>query len=134
MDDYAHHPTEVRVGTIQAARERFGDRRLVMLFQPHTYSRTQYLLDEWKRCFTGVDVLFIAGTYAAREDAARGLSGEDLARAIESPRAEYVATLDEAASRVGESLREGDVFFTTGAGDVNVVGPMVLEILRRRGA
>jgi UDP-N-acetylmuramate--alanine ligase len=134
MDDYAHHPTEVRVGTIEAARERFGDRRLVMLFQPHTYSRTQYLLDEWKRCFEGVDVLFIGPTYAAREAPELGLSGEDLARAIESPRAEYVASFDEAAQRIASVLREGDVFFTTGAGDVNAVGPMVLEILRRGGA
>ena len=133
MDDYAHHPTEVRA-TVQAARERFGGRRLVMLFQPHTYSRTQYLLDEWKRCFDGVDVLFIAGTYAAREDPERGLSGEDLARAIESPPAEYVATFEKAARRIAASLREGDVFFTTGAGDVNAVGPMVLEISRRGGA
>jgi UDP-N-acetylmuramate--alanine ligase len=79
-------------------------------------------------------VLFIGPTYAAREAAELGLSGEDLARAIESPRAEYVASFDEAAQRIASVLREGDVFFTTGAGDVNAVGPMVLEILRRGGA
>jgi UDP-N-acetylmuramate--alanine ligase len=134
MDDYAHHPTEVRVAVVQAARERFGTRRLVVLFQPHTYTRTQYLLDEWKTCFAGIDALYIAGTYAARETADAGLSGEDLARAIESPRATYCATHEEAAGRIAADLREGDVFFTVGAGDVDAVGPMVLERLRGRGA
>src|SRR4029079_9974767 len=75
MDDYAHHPTEVRIGTIAAARERFPGRRLVVLLQPHTFTRTAYLLDEWKTCFAGADALYITHTYAAREDAAAGMSG-----------------------------------------------------------
>jgi UDP-N-acetylmuramate--alanine ligase len=132
MDDYAHHPTEVRAGMVQPARERFGERRLVVLFQPHTYSRTAYLLDEWKTAFEGIDVLYIGPTYAAREDPEQGLSGEDLARAIVTPRASYVPTFDEAVSVIGAVLRDGDVFFTVGAGDVNSVGPRVLERLRER--
>jgi UDP-N-acetylmuramate--alanine ligase len=132
MDDYAHHPTEVRAGMLQPARERFGDRRLVVLFQPHTYSRTAYLLDAWKAAFRGIDVLFIGPTYAAREEPERGMSGEDLARAIESPAATSVATLDEAVEQIAAELREGDVFFTVGAGDVNSVGPRLLEKLRGR--
>jgi UDP-N-acetylmuramate--alanine ligase len=132
MDDYAHHPTEVRAGMVQPARERFGDRRLVVLFQPHTYSRTEYLLDQWKTCFEGVDVLYIADTYAAREEPGRGMSGEQLARAIVAPPATYVGALDAAAERIAADLREGDVFFTVGAGDVNTVGPHVLEKLRGR--
>jgi len=103
-----------------------------VLFQPHTYSRTEYLLDEWKTCFGGIDVLYIAPTYAAREDPGRGMSGEDLARAIEAPPAMYVATFEEAAERIAAELRPGDVFFTAGAGDVNTVGPKVLEKLRSR--
>ncbi len=130
MDDYAHHPTEVRT-TVQAARERFDGRRLVVLFQPHTYSRTRYLLEEWKTCFEGVDALYIAGTYAAREEEGAGLSGADLAAAIVSPEASYVATLEEAAERIAHDLRAGDVFFTVGAGDVDAVGAMVIEKLRR---
>jgi len=132
MDDYAHHPTEVRT-MIAAARQRFGARRLVVLFQPHTFTRTQYLFDEWKTCFAGADALYVTHTYAAREQAAAGLSGADLARAVESPRATYVDSFDEAAERIAQDLREGDVFFTVGAGDVDSVGPMVLERLRRRG-
>jgi UDP-N-acetylmuramate--alanine ligase len=132
MDDYAHHPTEVRAGMIQPARERFGDRRLVVLFQPHTYSRTSYLLDEWKTAFEGVDLLYIGPTYAAREEPDRGLSGADLASAIDSPHATYIATFDDAVERIAAELRDGDVFFTVGAGDVNSVGPRVLEKLRER--
>jgi UDP-N-acetylmuramate--alanine ligase len=131
MDDYAHHPTEVRAN-IQAARESFGDRRLVLLFQPHTYTRTQYLLEDWKTCFAGVDKLYIAGTYAARESEDAGLSGADLAAAIASPPATYVATHEEAAERIAADLRAGDVFFTFGAGDIDRVGTMVLEKLRGR--
>jgi UDP-N-acetylmuramate--alanine ligase len=132
MDDYAHHPTEVRAGTVQPARERFGDRRLVVLFQPHTYSRTAYLLDEWKTAFRGIDVLYIGPTYAAREEPDRGMSGVQLARAIESPAASYVPTFDDAVDTIARELKEGDVFFTVGAGDVNSVGPRVLEKLRER--
>jgi UDP-N-acetylmuramate--alanine ligase len=131
MDDYAHHPTEVREGTIAAARQRFPGRRLVVLFQPHTFTRTAYLLDEWKTCFAGADALYITHTYAAREEADAGLSGRDLAAAIETPAAVYVDSFEEAADRLAADLRDGDVFFTVGAGDVDSVGPMVLERLRR---
>jgi UDP-N-acetylmuramate--alanine ligase len=132
MDDYAHHPTEVQAGVVQPARERFGARRLVVLFQPHTYTRTQYLLDEWKTCFAGIDALYILETYAAREAPERGLSGRDLADAIETPPATYCATFEDAAARIAADVRAGDVFFTVGAGDVDRVGPMVLEKLRGR--
>ena len=132
MDDYAHHPTEVRVGTIAAARERFPGRRVVLLFQPHTFTRTAYLLDEWKTCFEGADALFITHTYAARENESAGLSGADLAAVVTSPQAVYVDAFDDAADQIAAHLRDGDVFFTVGAGDVDGVGPMVLERLRRR--
>jgi UDP-N-acetylmuramate--alanine ligase len=131
MDDYAHHPTEVRAGTIAAARERFAGRRLVVLFQPHTFTRTAYLIEEWKTCFAGADALYITHTYAAREEADAGMSGRELAALITDPPAVYVDSFDEAADRIARDLWEGDVFFTAGAGDVNSVGPMVLERLRR---
>ena len=131
MDDYAHHPTEVKA-TVAAARERFGQRRLIVLFQPHTYTRTQYLLNDWKTCFEGIDGLYILETYAARESAEAGLSGADLAPAIVSPPAAYCGSFDEAAATIAGELRADDVFFTVGAGDVDRVGPMVLEKLRGR--
>jgi UDP-N-acetylmuramate--alanine ligase len=133
MDDYAHHPTEVRA-TLAAARQRFGGRRLVCLFQPHTYSRTRYLLEGFRTCFDGVDELLIADTYAARETPEAGMDGRQLAEAIERPRARFVATFEEAAEVVVALLKPGDVFFTIGAGDVDQVGPMVLERLRSKKA
>jgi len=130
MDDYAHHPTEIRA-TIAAARQRFPGRRLVCLFQPHTYSRTQYLLDGFRTCFQQVDQLLIAETYAAREEPSAGMSAQELAEAIDSPPASYAGGLEEAPPNVMEALRPGDVFFTIGAGDIDQVAAKVLEALRK---
>jgi UDP-N-acetylmuramate--alanine ligase len=126
MDDYAHHPTEV-ASTVAAARERFPGRRLIACFQPHTYSRTQYLLEGFRACFAGLDELLVLATYAAREPESAGIDARALANAIASPRARYVADFDEATKAALELLRPDDVFFTIGAGDVDTVGPMVLE-------
>jgi len=131
MDSYAHHPTEVRAD-FTAARARFPGRRLVCLFQPHTYTRTSYLLDDFRTCFRDCDVLLIARTYAAREEPSAGMTAEELAREIIEPPARYAGELHEAARMVADTLRPGDVFFTVGAGDVEKVGPMVLELLERR--
>jgi UDP-N-acetylmuramate--alanine ligase len=130
MDDYAHHPTEIRA-TIAAARQRFPGRHLVCLFQPHTYTRTRYLLDDFRTCFEGVDRLFIAETYAAREDPSAGMSAQELAALIDQPPATYAGGLEEVPGRVMEALRPGAVFFTIGAGDVEQVAPRVLEALRK---
>ena len=130
MDDYAHHPTEVRA-TIAAAVQRFPGRRLVCLFQPHTFSRTQYLLDGFRACFQGVDELLIAETYAAREEPSAGMSARELAEVLDNPPARYVGSLDEAPAAVLAVLRPGDIFFTIGAGDVDRVGPEVLEGLKQ---
>jgi len=131
MDSYAHHPSEVRAD-LAAARTRFSGRRIVCLFQPHTYTRTTYLLDEFRTCFRDCDVLFIADTYAAREDPSAGMNAEQLAAEIDDPPASYAGSVRDAATLVAESLREGDVFFTVGAGDVDTAGPVVLEALQRR--
>jgi UDP-N-acetylmuramate--alanine ligase len=131
IDDYSHHPTEVRA-LAAAARARFPDRRLVILFQPHTFARTRYLLEGWRGCFQGFDRLFLLETYAAREAIADGMTAAQLADEIESPRPTYCATFEDAANAVAADLQPGDVFFTVGAGDVDSVGPMVLERLRAR--
>ena len=128
MDDYAHHPTEVRA-TLAAARDRFPGRRLVCLFQPHTYSRTRYLLDGFRTCFADCDVLLIAETYAAREEPSAGMSAEELAREVGQPRARYSGDLAQSAAAAAELLEPGDVFFTIGAGDVEKAGPLGLEAL-----
>ena len=131
MDDYAHHPTEIRA-LAQSARARFPGRRIVALFQPHTFARTRYLLDGFRGCFEGFDRLFLLETYAAREAIADGMTAKQLAAEVTSPPPAYCATFEEAAEHVAADLRPGDVFFTVGAGDVDTVGPMVLERLGGR--
>jgi UDP-N-acetylmuramate--alanine ligase len=131
IDDYAHHPTEVRA-TLAAARHRFPGRRLVCLFQPHTYTRTRYLLDDFRTCFAECDVLLIAETYAAREEPSAGMSAEQLVPEIRQPSARYAGNLEQSAEAVAELLEHGDVFFTIGAGDVEKVAPIVLEALKAR--
>ena len=128
MDDYAHHPTEVR-NTIATARRRFPGRRLIGVYQPHTYSRIAYLWDEWTRCWEGLDEMVVLETYAAREAPLPGRSARDLADAITNPGAHYAADFDEAANEAIALARPGDVIFTIGAGDVTEVGPMILERL-----
>jgi len=129
MDDYAHHPTEAR-STIVTARAAFPGRRLIVVYQPHTYSRIAYLWDEWISCWEGVDELVVLETYAARENPEGGKSARDLATAITSPMARYAATFDDAAATTAGLARRGDVLFTMGAGDVVEVGPKILELLR----
>ena len=132
FDDYAHHPTEI-ADTAAAAKTHFPGRRIVALFQPHTYARTRYLLDGFKGCFRDFDALYILETYAAREAIADGMTGKQLAAELHDPEPGYFETFEAAADGLAGALRPGDVFFTVGAGDVDSVGPMVLERLRARG-
>lgn len=129
MDDYAHHPTEARA-TIAAAKRRFPERRLIGVYQPHTYSRISYLWDEWTRCWDGLDELIVLETYAAREAPVAGRGAADLAAAITDPRARYARDFDDAARQAVALARPSDVVFTIGAGDVVEVGPKILELLR----
>lgn len=129
VDDYAHHPTEVRA-TVSAARQRYGGRRLVGCFQPHTYSRSSYLIEGWRTCFESLDVLYMLRTYAARETADEGMDAEALAAEIATPTPVGVASIEEAVSRIAADLQPGDVLLTLGAGDVTEVAPGVLRTLR----
>jgi UDP-N-acetylmuramate--alanine ligase len=129
MDSYAHHPTEARAD-IEASRTAFPGRRLIVVYQPHTYSRIAYLWDEWTSCWAGVDELIVLETYAAREAPEAGRSAPDLAAAITNPKARYARDFDDAVRQAVELARPGDVIFTMGAGDVVEVGPRILEALR----
>ena len=129
LDDYAHHPTEI-AATIGALRDRYGDRRLLLLFQPHTYSRSRYLLDGFRCCFAGVDRLFLCDTYSARETPEAGLTARQLAGCIAHADAAYAGSVVEAARVVAEATQPGDVVVTVGAGDVDAAGPLVLRYLR----
>ena len=127
IDSYAHHPTEIRAD-LAAARARYPTRRIVALFQPHTYTRTAYLLPDFRTAFSDTDVLYIADTYAAREDPSAGMDAAALAREV--PGAIYAGSVSDAAAIVAADLKAGDVFLTVGAGDVDAAGPAVLAILR----
>ena len=133
LDDYAHHPTEI-AATIGALRQRHPDRRLLLLFQPHTYSRSRYLLDGFRGCFAGVDRLFLCDTYAARERPEAGLTAAQLAAhlaaEIDQPDTAYAGSVADAAATVADAARRGDVVVTVGAGDVDAAGPLILAGIR----
>jgi len=129
IDDYAHHPTEVRA-TLAAARCRYPGRRIVAYLQPHTYSRTAALLDEWANAFGDADVVAIGDIYAARERDTLGVDSALVVRRIEHPDVRMVGSIGQAASELGKLLRPGDVVLTLGAGDGYRVGEILLEQLR----
>ena len=131
IDDYGHHPTEVRA-TLAAARQ-CGFRKVHVVFQPHRYTRTQLLMDEFANAFHDADTLFILDIYAASEPPIEGITGEALARHIQDVgerEASYTASFAEAAEAVVAAAEEGDMILTLGAGSVSQLGPMILERLQ----
>jgi len=122
-DDYAHHPDEL-AATIDAVRS-LGDHRVVLAFQPHTYSRTHALFDDFVRELKKPDVVVLAEIYAARERNTVGISSADLAEQI--PGAVFCETLPEVTAFLRESIREGDVVLTMGAGDIFRAGEALFE-------
>jgi UDP-N-acetylmuramate--alanine ligase len=129
VDDYGHHPTEVRA-TLAAARTRYGGRRIRCVFQPHTYSRTKLLLDGFSDAFGDADHVTVTEIYAAREEPVWDITGAGLAAALNHQSVDFAATLTEAAERELAELRSGDVLLVMGAGDVYKVGRQVLGRLR----
>ena len=123
-DDYAHHPDEV-AATISAVRDAMPGRRLVLAFQPHTYSRTSSLFDDFVRELSRADVLVLAEIYAARERNTIGISSADVAEKI--PGAVFCETLPEVTAYLRQNVREGDVVLTMGAGDIFRAGEALLK-------
>jgi UDP-N-acetylmuramate--alanine ligase len=133
IDDYGHHPTEVRA-TLAAARQ-CGFRKIHVVFQPHRYTRTQLLMDEFANAFHDADTLFILDIYAASEPPIEGITGEALAQHIQDTgeqEARYAASFAEAAEAVVAAANNGDMILTLGAGSVSQLGPMILEKLQAR--
>ncbi|RLC74844.1 MAG: UDP-N-acetylmuramate--L-alanine ligase [Chloroflexi bacterium] len=128
VDDYAHHPTAIRV-TLQAARERFTHRSLWAVWQPHTYSRTRALLKDFARAFDLADHVILLPIYAARETDALNTSSRDVAAEMQHPDVRCAGSLDEALVWLGTEVRPGNVVLTLGAGDGNRVGEWLLEVL-----
>jgi UDP-N-acetylmuramate--alanine ligase len=134
-DDYAHHPTEVRA-QLQAARTVVpGGGRLVVVFQPHLYSRTLSFAAEFAEALSLADVVVVLDVYGAREDPQPGVSGaliSDRLAARGTPTVVYEPSLGAAAGTVAELLQAGDLIVTMGAGDVTMLGPQLLDLLGDR--
>jgi UDP-N-acetylmuramate--alanine ligase len=129
VDDYGHHPAEVKA-TLLGAREAFN-RRVVCVFQPHRYTRTRDLFQDFATAFNDADVLLLSDIYAASEDPIPGVTPESLVEAIRARGhrdASYVPR-SELASRARAVVKPGDIVITLGAGDVTNVGPELLELL-----
>ena len=132
VDDYGHHPTEVRA-TLRAARERHPG-GIWCVFQPHTVNRTEKLLGEFATAFGDVDHLLVLPIYhpAGREQEEQTVSSLDLVTLVRHPDARYVAGLGDAVGLLGRETAAGDMVITMGAGDVNRVGQDLLARLRQR--
>jgi len=130
VDDYAHHPTEV-TATLAAARQVFPGRRLVAVFQPHLYSRTALHGESLGKALAAADMVVVAPIYGAREQPLAGVTHHLVVRGATRAGAATVAVRDRAGltQHVARAVREGDVVFTLGAGDVTRVGPELLEML-----
>lgn len=135
IDDYGHHPTEIRA-TLAAAKIGSGGRRTLVLFQPHRYTRTHDLMEEFARSFNNADTLLITDIYAASEEPITGVSAEALTEAIKRyghKDAHYIGGLEHAAEVVREHTQSGDMIITLGAGTVNRAGDQILLLLQGRG-
>jgi UDP-N-acetylmuramate--alanine ligase len=134
VDDYGHHPTEIRA-TLEAARQ-CGYGRVLVLFQPHRYTRTRDLMDEFATAFGDADAVSVLDIYAASEEPIEGVSGEGLAETIRAAHGglvSYVPSMQEAVERLARDARPGDLVMTLGAGSVSQAGGMLLEALKGLG-
>jgi UDP-N-acetylmuramate--alanine ligase len=131
IDDYGHHPTEIRV-TLEAARRYAGDGRVLVIFQPHRYSRTQAFLDGFASSLDLADDVTLLEIYAASEKPIHGVTSELIAAKME--RGHYLPNFVQASDRIIEMAQPGDVIITLGAGDVNSLAPIIAEGLQRRFA
>ncbi len=127
VDDYGHHPTEIRA-TLAAARES-KPHNLHVVFQPHRYSRTLDLMDDFATAFTDANTVIVLPIYAASEEPIPGVTGERLASLIKAERVEYVPDFASAIQAVTSHALEGDLIMTLGAGSVSQLAPQILAAL-----
>ena len=130
IDDYAHHPTEIRE-TIQAAK-RFTPERLIVVFQPHRYTRTENLMEAFAGCFDGADQVWLTEIYAAHESPVPGVSGQALADAVARKGGEpkYEPSLEQLRRRLFDEIRSGDMLLFLGAGAITTVAHQLASELR----
>ena len=131
IDDYAHHPSEIKA-TLAAARERYPERRVWAVFQPHTYSRTKALLSDFAASFGDADQVVVTDIYPARESDDLGVNSQKLLAAMNHQGVHYIGALSDVVVMLCQQLRGGDLLITLGAGDIYQVGEEVLARLKRR--
>jgi len=132
VDDYGHHPTEIKT-TLDALEKCWPDQRKVVVFQPHRYSRTRALFDDFTRAFYQSDVLVVLPIYAASEKEIEGITGQLLCEGIQAHghrEVVYAAEMNRAVAYLKQNLKSGDILLTLGAGDVWKVGEQVLKELK----
>src|SRR5215204_1265227 len=132
VDDYGHHPTEI-LATLSAAKSGSGGRRTVVIFQPHRFSRTKELMNEFALCFNNADVLFVTDIYAASEQPIEDITAEVLTENIKKfghKNANYIGDVESAAEKVLPFLQEGDLVITLGAGSITRLSDEILERLK----
>ena len=129
MDDYGHHPSEVRA-TLEAARQAWPARRLVLVFQPHRYTRTRDCYEDFVRVLSTCDVLVLLEVYPAGEEPIPGADGRSLSRSLRQRGVldpVFVAGLDEVPEVLSNLLRDGDILLTQGAGNVAALARQLRE-------
>ncbi|MBK1788380.1 UDP-N-acetylmuramate--L-alanine ligase [Prauserella cavernicola] len=132
-DDYAHHPTEV-AAQLRAVRHAAGLGRVIVVFQPHLYSRTKAFATEFAEALGLADEVILLDVYGAREEPEPGVTGELVAERIAGAAVHYEPAFDRAAALAADLVKPGDLLVTMGAGDVTQLGPEILAELDRRGA
>ena len=133
VDDYGHHPTEV-AATLAAAKSGYPERRVVLVFQPHRYTRTRDLMDDFASVLSEADALVLLDVYAAGEEPIPGADGRSMARAVRTRGAVepvFVENLDDLAGVLGGVLNDGDLVLTMGAGDIGAYAQSLPELLAK---
>ncbi|MGH9902661.1 MAG: UDP-N-acetylmuramate--L-alanine ligase, partial [Pyrinomonadaceae bacterium] len=136
IDDYGHHPTEIKA-TLAAAKVGSRGRRMVVLFQPHRYTRTKDQMDEFARSFNNADVVLVTDIYAASEDPIEGVTAEALVEEVKRyghKSVRYSGTLEDSIPALMEEARAGDMVITLGAGSVYRAGEQLVETLKKADA
>ena len=131
VDDYGHHPTEI-AATLAAARAGWPERRVVLVFQPHRYTRTRDLMDDFATVVSDADVAIVLEVYAAGEDPIAGADGRAIARAVRTRGAVepvFVESLDELQPVLESVLADGDLVLLMGAGDIGAYAAGVADLL-----
>jgi UDP-N-acetylmuramate--alanine ligase len=133
IDDYGHHPTEIKATLAAAKQCGFG--KIHVIFQPHRFTRTRDLIEEFTTAFGDADSLFVLDIYAASEKPIEGITGESLSQRIREKNLKsgtYVSSTADAVNSAVAVAQDGDMILTLGAGSVSQLGPMILEKLKAR--